>query len=130
MSLSRFLIFGFGALVTLNGCTPFSSNIRLGNTQDTFSLRDVREASQTIRVVPSVPPGASVIGTVEASRCHRSLVEGEPTNEIVTQDLVIAAYARGADGIADIKIEKVSALSRNCWYALDATATAFKDAAK
>jgi len=40
-------------------------------------------------------------------------------------DFKIQAYAKGADGISNITIEKNSALMKNCWYMLEGTANMF-----
>lgn len=70
-----------------------------------------------------MPDGAVVLGKVDAGRCHKSFVETSPDENLVKIDLKVAAYAKGADGITDIKITKESGLTKNCWYILDGEAT-------
>lgn len=108
------------------GCSTYSSNMRVGNDMSYASLGDQRVASQTIRVLESLPSDAEVLGDVDAGRCHRSFVETSPAEQAVLLDLKIAAYAMGADAITDVQIEKQSALTKNCWYMLDGKAKALR----
>lgn len=112
--------------VSLSGCATYSSNMRVGNDMSYASLGDQRAASQTIQVLDAIPAGAEVLGELDAGRCHRSFVETSPAEQGVLLDLKIAAYAMGADAIADVKIEKQSALTKNCWYMLDGKAKALR----
>lgn len=122
----RFEIIGSLLLLTLaGGCSTYSSNLQVGNDQSYASLKDQREAVRTIKQYDSVPAGASALTEVSAGRCHRSFVEQAPAESTLLTDLKIAAYAQGADGIADVKISKDSGLNRNCWYVLGGTAKAF-----
>jgi len=108
----------------VTGCANNSANMRVGTDTSYISLKDQREAQKTIKVFPRVPEGASSLGTVDASRCHRNSLQAPPSDAEVTLDLKAAAYARGADGITDIKIEKSSGLLQNCWAIITGTATA------
>ena len=112
--------------IGLVGCATYSSNTRVGNDMSYASLGDQRAASQTIQVLDAVPPGALVLGEIDAGRCHRSFVETSPAEQAVLLDLKIAAYAMGADAITDVNIEKQSALTKNCWYMLDGKAKALR----
>lgn len=114
------------AALALTGCVTHSSNLRVGNEASLTSLADQRDAMRSVREYPSLPAGAETIGAVDAGRCHRSFVQSAPTRENVVADLKIAAYAKGADGIANIVIEKKSGLSDNCWYVLNGSAVAFR----
>jgi hypothetical protein len=109
----------------LGGCAPYSSNLQVGNDQSYVSLKDQREALRVVQEYQSVPDGGVILGKVDAGRCHRSFVETEPNEKLVIMDLRVAAYAKGADGITDIKVAKESGLARNCWYILDGEATMF-----
>ncbi|GAB3727175.1 hypothetical protein GCM10028862_03450 [Luteimonas pelagia] len=112
--------------VALTGCATYSSNVRIGNDMSYTSLSDQRAASQGIEVLATVPEGATVLGEVDAGRCHRSFVETAPAEHSLMLDLKIAAFAIGADAIADVDIEKQSAFTKNCWYMLDGKATAVR----
>src|SRR5690606_209742 len=107
------------ASVMLAGCATYSSNMRVGNDMSYASIGDQREASRTVRVLEQVPTNAESLGPVDAGRCHRSFVETSPAEQSLLLDLKIAAYVLGADAISDVKIEKQSALTKNCWYMLD-----------
>ena len=113
------------SLAALAGCTH-SSNLRVGNEAALSSLKDQREAMRAVQEYPAPPAEAETIGKVDAGRCHRSFVQEAPTRENVLADLKIAAYAKGADGITNVVIEKKSGLSDNCWYVLNGTAVAFR----
>lgn len=124
-------VLGLGLVsVLITGCSSFSSNMQVGNDQSYLSLKDQREAVRTVKVYDTEPSGVESLGEVSASRCHRSFVEGAPEEATVINDLRVAAYAQGADGITDVKVSKESALSRNCWYVLSGTAKAFTLQAK
>jgi hypothetical protein len=114
------------AALCVSGCATYSSNMRVGNDMSYASLGDQRAASQTIKVLDVAPAGAEVLGELDAGRCHRSFVETAPAEQGVLLDLKIAAYALGADAITDVKIEKQSALTKNCWYMLDGKAKALR----
>lgn len=81
-----------------------------------------------VRIVADVPPGARIIGVVDASRCHRNMLDKPPSAEDVENDLRVAAYARGADGIAGVHVETrvLGSLLKNCWHTLVATGTAYR----
>lgn len=113
-------------LLAASGCATYSSNMRVGNDMSYASLGDQRAASQTIQVLESAPAGSTDLGEVDAGRCHRSFVETAPAEQAVLLDLKIAAYALGADVIMGVKIEKQSALTKNCWYMLDGKARALR----
>jgi hypothetical protein len=113
-------------VIGVSGCATYSSNMRVGNDMSYASLGDQRTASQTIKVLDEAPPGAEILGDLDAGRCHRSFVETAPAEQGVLLDLKIAAYALGADAITDVKIDKQSALTKNCWYMLDGKAKALR----
>ena len=109
----------------ISGCSTYSSNLQVGNDQSYTSLKDQREALRTVQEYQTLPEGAVVLGKVDAGRCHRSFAETSPSQSLVIIDLKVAAYAKGADGITDIKVTKESGLTKNCWYILDGQATMF-----
>lgn len=110
----------------LGGCASQSSNMAVGTDMTYVSLKDQREAVMTVKDYPEIPAGATVVGKVDASRCHRNALHTAPTSAEVLIDLKIAAYARGADGISQVAIEPGSGLLQNCWSILSGTATAFQ----
>jgi hypothetical protein len=110
--------------MSLSGCANTSANMRVGTDMSYMSLKDQREASIAVREYEAAPPGAENIGTVDAARCHRNTLQAPPTDTEIKLDLKVAAYARGADGITDIKIERTSGLLQNCWNIVNGTATA------
>jgi hypothetical protein len=116
------------AAVTLVGCATQSGNMRQGTEQSVISLKDQREAVLTVKEYPALPAGVTVIGKIDASRCHRNTLEAEPSQEALLADVKVAAYARGADGIAQVEYIKESGLLKNCWYIITARATAFRKA--
>lgn len=110
----------------LTGCASQSGNLQVGTGQSYMALKDQREASLTVKEYPAVPPGAEVLGPVDASRCHRNTLDAAPEPAQLLLDLKVAAYARGADGIAGIQQTRESGLLKNCWYIVTVRATAFK----
>lgn len=113
------------AMVAITGCANHSSNMRVGTDQSYMSLRDQREASILVKEYKQVPTDAVRLGVVDASRCHRNTLQAQPSDADVLVDLKAAAYAKGADGIADVVVSTSSGLLLNCWTILSGTATAF-----
>ena len=72
-----------------------------------------------------MPDGAKILGSIDAGRCHRLQGAVEPSEDIVRSDLKVTAYARGADGIFNVKFTKQAALPMNCWYLITGSATMF-----
>ncbi len=110
----------------ISGCSAQSGNILIGTSSYGFSLAEQREALRIIEKNNVLPVGATIIGPVDASRCHRNTLDAEPTNELIINDLKMFAYANGADGITDIQIKKESGLLSNCWYVLTGKAVMYK----
>lgn len=109
----------------ITGCAGLSSNFRVGNDQSYASLTDQRDAIKKVAEYASAPPGAKILGEVDAGRCHRIQGAVEPSEGLVISDLKVTAYARGADGISNITFTKQSALTLNCWYIITGKATMF-----
>ncbi len=114
------------AAMALAGCATNSANMRVGTDMSYASLKDQREASQAVQVAQQAPHGAAMLGQVDAARCHRNTLHNEPTEAEILLDLKVAAYARGADGIAAVNVTKTSGLMQNCWTILNGTAQAFQ----
>lgn len=86
------------------------------------------EAQRYVLVADETPPGAKPLGQVTAARCYRNSFDPAPTEQQVTGDLQAEAYARGANGIAQVKIEKAGlTFASNCWQLLKGSAIAFSD---
>lgn len=113
-------------LAALSGCANTSANMKLGTDMTYMSLKDQREATRAVQEYPEAPKGAKMIGQVDAARCHRYTTQAPPTDAELLLDLKVAAYARGADGITSIKIEKGTGLMQNCWSIINGTAQAFQ----
>lgn len=118
--------FALLAAALVVGCANNSANMRVGTDMSYLSLKDQREATQAIQVFDAPPAGAVTLGTVDAARCHRNTLQAPPTDTELLIDLKIAAYARGADGIAGVNISKSSGLMQNCWSIVNGTAQAFQ----
>jgi len=56
------------------------------------------------------------------------MLDKPPSEADVTADLMVAAYAKGADGITEVKMETSvgGALLKNCWHTLVGTAVAYR----
>jgi hypothetical protein len=85
-----------------------------------------RNATLRVQVTEKVPAGAEVIGPIEAGRGHRDVRNDKPTEADVINDLKLAAYARGADGIAEVKFQTNTGLSDNFWWVLQGRAVAWR----
>lgn len=122
----RGVVMGIGLATALAGCASNSANMRVGTDMTYASLKEQREASQTVQVLANAPAGAVQLGKVDAARCHRNTLQAEPTEAELLLDLKVAAYARGADGITSVQVTKSSGLMQNCWSIINGTAQAFQ----
>ena len=111
----------------ISGCaTPNLVGQRGNKTNSAYSLQDQRTARSQIRVEKTVPANATGVGDFSVERCHQYAQDEAPTDTIMLDDLVLAAYAQGADGLANARFETESALFKNCWFLVRGTATFFK----
>ena len=90
------------------------------------TLADVRDARRGITIYSKLPTTANNIKELSVQRCHQNFTEDAPTRAVMEDDLVLEAYANGADGIANIKHTKASGLLKNCWHIKTATGTSFR----
>ncbi|MEX2258278.1 MAG: hypothetical protein WD672_06165 [Woeseia sp.] len=113
---------------SLAGCASQSANMQIGNDVSYASIEEQRKATQEVRVTETVPSGARTVGSVDASRCHRNSLDKSPDDGVIILDLQVSAYARGADGIAQVSIDKSrgAALLKNCWSVVTGTAIAYR----
>jgi len=116
-------------VAALSGCAhPNLVGTRGDQLNTNYSLQDRRAAKSHIQVAESLPPGASVLGsgpfTVE--RCHQYAQQTPPSNAVLLDDLILLAYAEGADGLTDVSYERESGLLRNCWHVAKGHATFFR----
>ena len=90
------------------------------------TLMEVRAARTSVSVFDKVPSAAKNLNEISVRRCTQNLGEAFPSEELLQDDLVIAAYGQGADGISNIKHTSQSGLLSNCWNLRTATATVFR----
>lgn len=109
----------------LFGCANQAANMHVGSDMTYISLKDQREAVMVVKEYKEIPEGAVSIGEVLAARCHRNTLDAPPKDSDVVIDLKVVAYAKGADGITAISIEKESGLLKNCWAIYNGKAMAF-----
>lgn len=99
-----------------------------GNSLDTsYSLQDRRMAKTHIKIVREVPPSAEHMGDFRVERCHQYAQDEPPSDAVLTDDLVLLAYAEGADGLTNIRYQRESGLLKNCWLVARGTATFFRE---
>lgn len=79
-----------------------------------------------ITVTPAIPDQAQVMRDYTVERCHQFAQQQQPSDEVLTDDLVMLAYAEGADGISSLRFERETGLLRNCWSIARGTATFFR----
>ena len=97
------------------------------SNQMNYDPSEQRAAIKGIAVTDTVPEGATIIGDVEAQRCHRNWNDDPPGETALRIDLQLSAYGSGADGIANVEYDSkgLSSLGQNCWKIHSARATAF-----
>jgi hypothetical protein len=73
----------------------------------------------------------SAVGPLEASSCRWMLWDTTPTEQSVTDQLLLKARGMNADGITEVSCESGtgSALARDCWSRVACTAVAIRLAA-
>ena len=124
------LIAGFLGLSLLTGCMvsnyPNLVGKRGNYANQGNTLADVRDARRGITIYSKLPASASNIKQLSVQRCHQNFTEDAPSLSVMEDDLVLAAYANGADGITNIKHTKASGLLKNCWHIKTATGTSFR----
>lgn len=98
-----------------------------GNDLNTsYGLQDRRLAKQHIRVAQALPAGAAVIGEFSVERCHQYAQNEAPSDAVLADDLVLLAYAEGADGMTTPRFSRESGLLKNCWSIAKGAATFYK----
>lgn len=90
------------------------------------TLMEMRDARTSVTVYDDIPAAAKNLNEIAVERCNQTLAEAFPSEELLQDDLIIAAYAQGADGISNIKHTEETGLLRNCWNLRTATATVFR----
>jgi hypothetical protein len=98
-----------------------------GNDLNTsYGLQDRRAAKQHVKVASALPAGAQAMGEFSVERCHQYAQNEAPSDAVLTDDLVLLAYAEGADGLVAPRFSRESGLLKNCWTVAKGTATFFK----
>jgi len=116
--------------LALTGCITVApeekdATVRRGNAPE--SVVDLQAATKAVKVYESAPEQAQSLGTVTAIRCHANLYEPKPTEETLRGDLLINAFAKGANGVSDIQIVRQPGnLGYNCYFRFFGTAKALK----
>jgi len=90
-----------------------------------ISVTDIRLAKQEVDILDAAPEGSKPLGEIYVVRCHQNQFEDEPTEEMVQDDLLIEALAKGANAVTDITISKRGDARWNCWYLLEGKAQGF-----
>ena len=117
------LLFALSACMVSNAPNLVGKRANYGYSDDISGLREARRG---VQVLTSIPEDATNIQTIETQRCHQNFTEDAPTEETLKDDLIIAAYAAGADGITNITHKKESGLMKNCWHIQSAQGTIFR----
>ena len=128
--MKHVLCVGIIASVILTGCVVSNAPNLVGKrgnyVTEGKTLADIRSARRGIKVFSEIPSTAYNIRELTVKRCHQNFTEEAPSTAIMEDDLVLEAYARGADGLANIKHTKTSGLLKNCWHVRTATAQSFR----
>jgi hypothetical protein len=100
---------------------------RRGNAiQNAGSLKEQREARLLVKVYETTPIEATDKQDINSQRCHQYIGTDRPSDEALLDDLKIAAYALGLDGISEIRFKNEGGLLKNCWYVKRGFATGFR----
>lgn len=132
MKYAIYFSFAILVLTSVSGCAPSRLPNGIGISGNSFqsgiSIEEMRNARKGIRIISGpegLPENARILGALKVSRCHQNFNEEKPSNAVLVDDLVLAAYSQGADGIVGIKFDSSTGLLNNCWLVLSATATSF-----
>ncbi len=79
-----------------------------------------------ITVSAELPDQAQVMRDYTVERCHQFAQQQPPSDKVLIDDLIMLAYAEGADGLSNLRFERESGLLRNCWSIARGTATFFR----
>ena len=118
-----------GLTFILSSC--FASNApnligKRANYDYSDDISALRDANRGVKIYSSIPERATNIKSIEVKRCHQNFTEDAPTEETLLDDLIIAAYAAGADGISKIKHKREKGLMKNCWHIRSAQGSIFR----
>lgn len=115
-------------LAILAGCAakPNLVGPRGNDLNTSYGLQDRRAAKQHVRIAGALPAGAQAMGEFSVERCHQYAQNEAPSDAVLTDDLVLLAYAEGADGLVAPRFSRESGLLKNCWTVAKGTATFFK----
>ena len=105
------ILFGLSACVVSNALNLVGKRTNYGYSDDITGLREARRG---VKVLTSVPEDAMNIQNIKTRRCHQNFTEHAPMEETLKDDLIVAAYAAGADGSTNITHKKESGLMKNC----------------
>ena len=127
--LQRFSYLLFVVLIAafLGGCAhPNFAGLEGNALNSRYGLEDKRKAVLAIKVTDTVPSNAAEQRKLWTQRCHQYLTSERPSEDTLKDDLIMAAYAQGYDGLTGFSYSTESGLLRNCWTVHKASATAFK----
>tara|TARA_B110000503_G_C6888633_1_gene305780 strand:- start:58 stop:366 length:309 start_codon:yes stop_codon:yes gene_type:complete len=94
--------------------------------QSGATLKDVRDARITINFYETIPQNASNKRDLVVKRCDDDLLGKKPTEEVLKDDLILAAYGFGADGVSNLKYNVTGGILQNCWKIHTLTGTSFR----
>ena len=104
-------------VAVLSGCAnPNLVGLRGDKLDTRYGLQDRRAAKMHIKLFEEqVPPGNTSTRTYQVERCNQYAQDEKPSKQTLTDDLIMLAYAEGADAVSDIKFYSESAILKNCW---------------
>lgn len=103
--------------VLLSGCAnPNLVGLRGDKLDTRYGLQDRRAAKMHIKVFgDQVPPAYTSTRIYQVERCNQYAQDEKPSKQTLTDDLIMLAYAEGADAVSDIKFDSESGILKNCW---------------
>lgn len=105
------------AAALLSGCAnPNLVGLRGDNLDTRYGLQDRRAAKMHIKQFgDQVPPGYTSTRIYQVERCNQYAQDEKPSKQTLTDDLIMLAYAEGADAISAIKFHSETGILKNCW---------------
>lgn len=123
----RVLVYVLVSIILTACANPNLVGLRGNKPNTNYSLQDRRMAKMHIKVTQEMPSNAESMGDFSVERCHQYAQDEAPSDTVLADDLVLLAYAEGADGLTNIRYQRESGLLKNCWFTAKGTATFFRD---
>lgn len=117
------MVFAAMTPLLLTGCFGPNQALRI----ETSPALAVAARANDVDVLPSVPVGAKVLGSVEGASCQNKIWDPKASEPAALDQAKLKAAALGATAITDLSYATSGTnLVANCWTLITATATAIR----